>query len=55
MARRALKDPPPYLMARVTPAQKKLVEQAAKADGFRTVAEWIRQAILRAAEKSLAA
>jgi uncharacterized protein (DUF1778 family) len=45
----------PYLQVQVTAAQKRKVEQAARADGFLTVSGWIRQAILQVAEKSLGA
>ena len=46
---------PPYLAFRVSPAQKRLIEKAAKQAGYRTIAEWLRQLALRAAEKATAA
>ena len=53
-ARRQADEPLPYLMFRLTPEQKAIIEKAAAIEGFQTVAEWVRQVALRAANKSTA-
>lgn len=57
MAKKSRKPAPevlPYIMFRLTPEQKETVEKAAENEGFLAVAEWVRQVVLRAANKSTA-
>ncbi len=39
------------MFARVTPEEHARLEAAAKAEGFRSVAEWVRQTLFKRAEE----
>jgi hypothetical protein len=44
----------PYLQFRAEPEEKKLIEEAARRDDYKTTAEWMRRTLLREARKILA-
>ena len=42
------------IFARVTPAERERLEEAARAEGFRSFAEWVRQTLFKRADEVLA-